>query len=254
MLVVGGGRERQCMSGTATRKIARISDEALLAAAEEARHMRDLLQRLGLAAYGGNYESIRGRLERLGALEDRFCPRGTRVGQASYDIEDGALREAVRGARSRAEVLRRLHLPVTAAAYKALRRALDRAQIDVADLPGQAWRRGRRDLARVPLEALLVVGRARTVGHIKQRLIRERVLDACCSSCGIREWLGRPAPLELDHINGDRRDNRLENLRLLCPNCHALTPTYRGRNIGRLDLRPPALGSPATSPGGGRQT
>ena len=45
-------------------------------------------------------------------------------------------------------------------------------------------------------------------------------------------------PLELDHKNGDRRDNRLENLWLPCPNCHALTPTYRGRNIGRSNDQP----------------
>lgn len=49
----------------------------------------------------------------------------------------------------------------------------------------------------------------------------------------LRTAVGRAIPLELDHVNGDRTDNRLENLRLLCPNCHALTPTYRGRNIGR---------------------
>lgn len=242
------------MSGAATRKISRISDESLLAAARDALHMRDLLQRLGLAAYGGNYESIRGRMERLDALEDRFCPRGTRAAQASYEIDVDALREAVVGARSRAEVLRRLHLPVTASAYRALHRSLTRAEIDVADLPGQAWSRGRRDVKRVPLEGLLVVGRARTVGHIKRRLLQEGVLEACCSSCGIREWLGLPAPLELDHVNGDRRDNRLENLRLLCPNCHAQTPTYRGRNIGRLDLRRAAIGSSTTGPGGGKQT
>lgn len=231
------------MSGTASRKIARISDEALLAAAHEAVHMRDLLQRLELAAYGGNYESIRSRLERLGALADRFCSQGTRAAGRDFDIDDIALREAVAGARSRAEVLRRLDLPVTASAYRVLAECLHRSGLDLSGVQGQAWRRGRRDLARVPLEDLLVVGRARTAAHIKRRLIRERVLDMCCASCGIRQWLGKPAPLELDHVNGDRRDNRLENLRLLCPNCHALTPTYRGRNIGRLDLRPPALGS-----------
>ncbi len=45
---------------------------------------------------------------------------------------------------------------------------------------------------------------------------------------------GRPIPLELDHINGRRDDNRLDNLRILCPNCHAQTETYRGKNIGAL--------------------
>ena len=52
--------------------------------------------------------------------------------------------------------------------------------------------------------------------------------------CHLASWNGRPIPLELDHVNGRRTDNRLDNLRILCPNCHAQTDTYRGRNIGSL--------------------
>lgn len=51
-----------------------------------------------------------------------------------------------------------------------------------------------------------------------------------CESCGIADWLGQKIVLELDHINGNSRDHRLENLRLLCPNCHSQTNTWRGRN------------------------
>lgn len=62
--------------------------------------------------------------------------------------------------------------------------------------------------------------------------LRRAVAEAS-ERCGISEWNGVPAPLQLDHVNGDRRDNRLENLRILCPNCHAQTDTWCGRNMGR---------------------
>jgi len=51
-----------------------------------------------------------------------------------------------------------------------------------------------------------------------------------CSMCGIRDWNDKEITLELDHINGNNRDHRLANIRLLCPNCHSQTPTWRGRN------------------------
>lgn len=203
------------MSGAATRKIRRISDAALLEAAAESVHMRDLLQRLGLAAYGGNYESVRGRLRRLGALEGRFCPRSGRRAPIALDLGVDDLRRAAAGATSLADILRRLGRPVDRSSYRALHTQLATAGIDVSGLAGQAWSRGRRDLRRVPLEELLVVGTARSVGHLKRRLIGEGVLKPCCETCGLREWRGRPAPLELDHVSGDRRDNRRENLRLL---------------------------------------
>jgi 5-methylcytosine-specific restriction endonuclease McrA len=65
---------------------------------------------------------------------------------------------------------------------------------------------------------------------LRIRLIRDEIFKRECSCCHGTQWLGKLIPLELDHINGCNKDNRLENLRLLCPNCHTLTTTYRGRN------------------------
>jgi len=65
---------------------------------------------------------------------------------------------------------------------------------------------------------------------IKKRLFDEGIKKNECEMCGISEWGGVKIGLELDHINGDTYDHRLENLRILCPNCHATTDTYRGKN------------------------
>ena len=73
---------------------------------------------------------------------------------------------------------------------------------------------------------------ART-SKLKERLIRAGMLANACAVCGISTWQGRPLSLHLDRVNGQRDDNRLTNLRLLCPNCHSQTDTYTGRNIGR---------------------
>jgi Zn finger protein HypA/HybF involved in hydrogenase expression len=66
--------------------------------------------------------------------------------------------------------------------------------------------------------------------HIKKRLYEELNWEYKCLHCEINEWQGEKIPLELDHINGNNTDNRIENLRLLCPNCHSLTSTFRGKN------------------------
>ena len=65
---------------------------------------------------------------------------------------------------------------------------------------------------------------------LKNRMLKEKILENKCSECGIIEWNGKQINLELDHIDGVRGNHKLNNLRLLCPNCHSHTDTYRNKN------------------------
>lgn len=105
--------------------------------------------------------------------------------------------------------------------------AVERGQIKPAD-------------PRIPLAELLVRGRQTSRGHLKQRLIAAGLKTNRCEACGLTEWQGRQLNMQLHHRNGDGLDNRLENLALLCANCHSQTENWSGRNKHRrptADLR-----------------
>lgn len=68
---------------------------------------------------------------------------------------------------------------------------------------------------------------------IRIKLLREGYKEAKCESCGLTSWLGQEIPLEVHHIDGNRHNNIIENFQLLCPNCHALTDSYRGKNSAK---------------------
>jgi Zn finger protein HypA/HybF involved in hydrogenase expression len=88
--------------------------------------------------------------------------------------------------------------------------------------------------AAAPLELYLVAGRNTSRAHLKKRLFAEGLKENRCETCGLTEWRGRPLSMALHHVNGDGRDNRLENLELLCPNCHSQTENFSGRGRRRL--------------------
>lgn len=91
--------------------------------------------------------------------------------------------------------------------------------------------RGRESKNKIPLSEILVENSTYSRGRLKNRLISERKLENKCAICGLTEWNNKLIVLHLDHINGINNDNRLENLRLLCPNCHSQTLTYcRNKN------------------------
>jgi 5-methylcytosine-specific restriction endonuclease McrA len=98
-----------------------------------------------------------------------------------------------------------------------------------------------------PIEDLLREGPRRNRFSLKLRLLGAGLKEPRCEICGIEDWLGLPLTLALHHVNGNGRDNRLENLQLLCPNCHSQTDNFSGRNKGRLRLAPdPAPEEPVT--------
>ena len=84
---------------------------------------------------------------------------------------------------------------------------------------------------KISNEDYFIANKSRNNYHTKNRILANNLIEYKCACCGnVGEWNGRPLVLQLDHINGDNCDNRLENLRFLCPNCHSQTDTFAGRN------------------------
>ena len=156
-------------------------------------------------------------------------PESNRVRR--YKIRDEQYREAVSQARSIAGALRLLGVVPEGGNYRVLRRAIERLDLDTSHFAGQSWSRGATFPYRVrPIEDYLSNKYPIQSDRLRRRLIKEGVLEHRCCGCKLDTWMDQPIPLELDHIDGNHQNNALDNLRLLCPNCHSLTPTFRGKN------------------------
>ncbi|HKC65256.1 MAG TPA: HNH endonuclease signature motif containing protein [Pyrinomonadaceae bacterium] len=145
--------------------------------------------------------------------------------------------EAWLSSLSIAQVAKKLGCNTTGGGYITLKAAARELGLDNSHMTGQGWNIGwpsHPSIAReIPLSDILIENSTyTTMWRLKLRLVREALLEYKCYLCGLTEWKGKPITLQLDHINGVHLDHRIENLRLLCPNCHSQTETFAGRNKG----------------------
>ncbi|MGH3116988.1 MAG: HNH endonuclease [Gaiellales bacterium] len=148
--------------------------------------------------------------------------------------KDDDLKQAVQESTSLRQIMRRLNLKPVGGNYALIKKYIRILSIDSSHLKGHAWNKGLRGTYRPPkpINELLVDGIDFWSHGLKRRLIAEGLKPSYCEECG---WSVRTPeghlPLEIHHINGNSRDNRLENLQILCPNCHSLKPYYRARKL-----------------------
>lgn len=153
--------------------------------------------------------------------------------KGKYDWSEPTLRELVARSQSITEVLQGLGLKgrdvCSGGNYRIFNAKIQEYKLDTQHFLGQHWARGKKlgpSNRKLPLQEVLVAGKYRSGGSLKKRLLAEGVFQYKCSECDIATWREKKLTLQLDHISGDPGDNRLENLRLLCPNCHSQTETF----------------------------
>ncbi len=158
-----------------------------------------------------------------------------------YKYTPEMLAEAAAESLSIADVLRRLGITIAGGNHAHISRQLKRFGIDTSHFLGQAHHGGRRSGRRLPPEEVLRVcppGSPRTKPPLLRRALQEAGVPYRCDSCKIEgTWEGGPLTLHVDHLNGDWLDNRINNLRFLCPNCHSQTENFAGKNKGAVAQR-----------------
>jgi len=164
--------------------------------------------------YGTSEETVR-RWRREYGIASR--PRGPRSATRAPRLSDTEFAAAVATSRSVLEVCRTTRRCETGSGHRAVQERIARLGLDTSHFKKSA-----------------IPGPKKKYPSRRQRLVASGVLGRKCSSCDLPgEWNGKPLALQVDHIDGDRTNNDLSNLRLLCPNCHSQTDTFAGRNKGR---------------------
>lgn len=216
----------------------RYSAELLRAAAAQCRDIDEVIAFLGTPPYQKLGRYLMRRFAHHGIDVSHFRPADRRP--PIREPSDAQVREAVAASVTIAGTLRRLGRPDNSTQRVNLRRWMAETGADSSHFLGQGHQRGKAGPTPARSAAEILVkrhGGERTRTAVLRRCMCRMGVAELCARCGTGPvWHGRPMALEIDHVNGDRSDDRLSNLRFLCPNCHAVTSTWcrgaRRRSVG----------------------
>jgi hypothetical protein len=231
-MTVRAGAYATCMRRT------KYTREVLEPVVNSSKSLADVMRKLGLEPTGGNYRHISLRIRRSGVDISHFKTETQRARIKGIDAD--VLRELVVEHESAAAVTRALGLPPNGRAPVEVAARIRSLGLDTSHFTGSAWSRGKswatddrlrraRGKVRLRDEDVFIANSPLYAGSALIPRLLERGWPYACAWCGVTEWRDRRLVLHLDHINGIHNDNRLENLRLLCPNCHSQTDTYSNR-------------------------
>lgn len=150
-----------------------------------------------------------------------------------YKWDLNELPDIVKSSTSIRQVLQKLGLKPAGGNYVQVRKAIQELNLNVSHFTGKGSNKGRTFGPKRPLSDYTEKGVPIQSNQLRIRLIKEGVFQPRCNNCGGTHWMGQDIPLELEHKDGNHHNNSLDNLELLCPNCHAQTSTYRGKNKRR---------------------
>lgn len=141
-----------------------------------------------------------------------------------YDWNINKIKEAVSSSLSFCEVLRKLNIPIQGNNSSTLKEILNKYNIDYSHFTGRAKEYNRKN---IDINEYLSNNISIKSGKLKEKLFKLGLKENKCEICGISKWNGMPIVCQIHHIDGNNKNNNIENIQILCPNCHSQTENYR---------------------------